>query len=54
MPKQHAIAVAAIGAALLIGAAVSLRYPEISQWSPVLLLFGGGFAWTGVKRYRAA
>jgi hypothetical protein len=54
MPKQHAIAIAAVGAALIIGSLVSLRYPEFSQWFPVLLLFGGGLAWTGVKKYRAA
>jgi peptidoglycan/LPS O-acetylase OafA/YrhL len=42
MPKQHAIAIAAVGAALIIGSLVSLRYPEFSQWFPVLLLFGGG------------
>jgi hypothetical protein len=54
MPKQIGILMTVVGAALLIGSTVSLRYPDVSQWFPAFLLAGGYLAWAGVRKYRAA
>jgi len=47
MDKQIALLMAAVGALLVVGAAVVTKYPEFSQWWPFLLLIGGGLAWKG-------
>jgi hypothetical protein len=54
MIKNKALGLAAIGILLIASSILVLRYAEVSQWFPVLLLFGGVITWTGVSRYRAA
>jgi hypothetical protein len=54
MTKEKAAGLGVIGILLMIGSLVSLRYPDVSQWFPVLLLFGGVMTWVAIGRYRAA
>jgi hypothetical protein len=54
MIKNKALILAAFGISLIVGSFLSLRFSDMSQWFPVLLLFGGAITWTGVQRYRAA
>jgi predicted membrane protein len=54
MVKNRAITTSIIGIILILCAVATLRFPEISQWCSVFLLFGGVVTWLGVSRYRAA
>ena len=53
MLKNKAIGITGVGVVLIIASLASLRFSEINQWFPVLLLFGAAITWTGVSRYRA-
>ena len=54
MHKQIGIATAVIGAIAILGALLSLNYPDFSKWFPVLLIAGSGAVWMGIKKYRWA
>jgi hypothetical protein len=51
--KNKGLGLAGFGILLIIGALLSLRSPDISQWCSVLLLFGGVITCVGIGRYWA-
>jgi len=54
MPKLLGTGLAVGGAVVLFGSMVSLGYPDVSKWFPVLLIGGGALVWFGIHKYRAA